>query len=115
MYMCVCLQTYDLLRICYFGFIAFCENFLTKYPGYYIAPLKLNGSAVETLFSQFKFNAGGKLTSLNYTTAKRSLMLRRGIHGHHSSSAGYRDVPTYCEDVPLKRKKAVRRPLEFKS
>ena len=102
------MQTYDLLRVMYFGFVDFCTDYLGRHPGYYITPLKLNGSAVETLFSQFKFSAGGKLTSQNYATAKRSVMLRRGIHGHHSSSAGYRDVPLYTQDVPLRRKKTNR-------
>ena len=59
-------QTFDLLRICVYGFQEFVESFLQEFPNNYIAPLKLNGSAVETLFSQFKFESDGKLTSVNY-------------------------------------------------
>jgi len=106
-------QTYDLLRVCNYGFLAFCEDFLHRNPAYYILPLKLNGSAVETLFSQFKYNAGGKLTSLNFATAKRSLMLKRDIHGHHSAAVGYRDVPLYTQEMPLRRKHEVRQRLSM--
>ena len=66
-----------------------------------MVPLKLNGSAVETLFSLFKFNAGGKLTSLNFSSAKRSVMLKRDINGSHPSGKGYRDVPIYTQAVHL--------------
>jgi hypothetical protein len=89
----------------YFGFVDFCTDYLARHPGYYISPLKVNGSAVETLFCQFKFSAGGKLSSQNYGTAKRSVMVKRGIHGHHAAGAGYRDAPLYTEEVPLRRKK----------
>ena len=106
-------QTYDLLRVCYFGFMKFCADYLQWNPGYYISPLKINGSAVETLFSQLKFNSGGKLTSLNFETAKRSVMLKRNIHGHHSSGAGYRDQPLYTQEIPLPRKSDVRRRLFY--
>jgi hypothetical protein len=105
-------QTYDLLRICAYGFPAFCESFLQRHPGYYLVPLKLNGSAVETLFSQFKYIAGGKLTSLNYATSKRNVMLRRDIHGHHRANRGYRDVPLYTAEAPLRRHN-LRRALAF--
>ena len=106
-------QTYDLLRICIYGFIEFCDSFLQRHPdGYYIVPLKLNGSAVETLFSQFKYIAGGKLSSINYPTAKRSVMLRKDIHGHNRANKGYRDVPLYVAEAPL-RKQQSRRSLAF--
>ena len=92
----------------YYGFMDLCKDYLGRHPGYYIAPLKINSSAVETLFSQFKFNAGGKLTSQNNTTSKRSVMMRRGIHGHHSSAGGYRDAPLYTQELPLRRGKSKR-------
>jgi hypothetical protein len=111
--MLIFFQTYDLLRICAYGFVAFCESFFQRHQeGYYLVPLKLNGSAVETLFSQFKYIAGGKLSSLNYATAKRSVMLRRDIHGHNRANRGYRDVPLYVADAPLRRQQS-RRSLAF--
>ena len=51
-------QTYDLLRLCVYSFQHFCEYYLARHPGYYVTPLKLNGSAIESLFSQIKYNAG---------------------------------------------------------
>ena len=75
-------------------------------------PLKISGSAVETLFSQFKYIAGGKLSSLNYATSKRTVMLRKDIHGHHKANRGYRDVPLYTAEAPLRRQHR-RRALAF--
>ena len=43
------------------------SNFFTKYPGYFV---RLSGSAVESLFSQYKYNAGGKLDAANYSSAR---------------------------------------------
>ena len=40
---------WDNLRIDVYGFIAFCGFFLSEYPSYYIVPLRVSGSAAETL------------------------------------------------------------------
>ena len=45
---------WDNLRISLSGFKLLCQDFLSRYSGYYIVPLRVSGSAVETLFSQFK-------------------------------------------------------------
>eukprot|EP00733_Pompholyxophrys_punicea_P001526 Pompholyxophrys_punicea_v1_NODE_795_length_1280_cov_4.899756.p1 type:complete len:237 gc:universal NODE_795_length_1280_cov_4.899756:399-1109(+) len=47
-------QTWDLLRLMVTGFLSFLADFFQKFPGYYIIPVRLNGSAIETLFSQTK-------------------------------------------------------------
>ena len=39
---------WDNLRIDVVGFTTFCEHFLEQYPGYYVVPLRMSGSAVET-------------------------------------------------------------------
>ncbi len=52
-------QTWDLLRVMVYGFRGFCEDFLRRNPGYTIYPVRLNGSAIETFFSQLKYPAGG--------------------------------------------------------
>ena len=57
---------WDLLRIDVYGFAGFCEWVLKTYPTYFVSPLHLSGSAVESLFSQYKFSAGGKLDATNY-------------------------------------------------
>ena len=100
-------QTWDLLRICIYGFKAFCEDFQTRHPApYFIAPLKFNGSAVETLFSQFKDITNGKLDATNFATARKMFLSRRAALGHRPSAAvaGYRDVPLYVAQTPLARR-----------
>ena len=82
-------QTWDLLRTSVYGFRDFIESFLQNYPFYYIVPLKLNGSAVETLFSQFRFESHGKLTSINYSTARKTVLLKKDIHGCTAATRGY--------------------------
>ena len=36
-----------ILQIMYYGFTGLCEEFLTVYPSYFIAPITVNGSAIE--------------------------------------------------------------------
>ena len=81
---------WDLLRIDVYGFKAFCKYFLEKYPGYFVSPLRISGSAVESLFSQYKHNTGGKLNSCNYTTARCAHLVQQCASNHHSG-IGYRD------------------------
>ena len=59
------IQTWNLLRMMYFGFVGLCEDFVTAYPGYYIVPVQINGSAIESLFSSQKYNASGQLSAAN--------------------------------------------------
>ena len=42
-----------------------CADFTSAHPGYTIYPVCLNGSAVETFFSQVKHVTSGQLSSLN--------------------------------------------------
>ena len=81
---------WDLLRIDIYGFRGFCGYLFKKYPGYFVSPLRISGSAVEGLFSQFKHNAGGKLDSCNYATARCAHLVKQSTAQHHSG-AGYRD------------------------
>lgn len=69
-------QTWDFLRIMYYGFVGFCTDFLEKHPGYTVYPIRMNGSAVETVFSQLKYVTGGNLISTNYASARSSILLR---------------------------------------
>ena len=76
-------QTWDLLRIMYYGFVGFCTDFFEKHPGYTIYPIRMNGSAVETVFSQLKYATGGNLISTNYASARSSILLRVCISGKY--------------------------------
>lgn len=62
------LAAWDNLRIDVFGYKLLCEDFFKRYPGYYLVPLLVSGSAVETLFSQYKYIS---VDSVNYTTAQQ--------------------------------------------
>ena len=95
-------QTWDLLRITVFGFMEFAKDFLSDHPGYYIYPLKLNGSAVETLFSQFKFETGSELSSVNYSIAQKRVLIKTDLHGFGKAANGYRETPLYIKEKMLK-------------
>ena len=97
------LQTWDLTRLMYYGFTEFCKHFVSIFPGYYIWPLRLNGSALETIFSQLKFNMNGQLSSVNYSAALTTLKLKRRIHGWRGKFV-YRKTPLYVREISLKRK-----------
>ena len=79
------------------------NGFLATYPSYFISPLRLSGSAVESLFSQYKFTAGGKLDSVNYTTARAAHLIKQCAASHHSG-VSYRDEKLTIIETPLERK-----------
>ena len=81
----------------------FCHYFLTKHEGYLVSPLRLSGSAIESVFGQFKFNVGGKLDAANYRVARAAFLMKQASEGHHSGK-GYRDAPLSVRDVTLERK-----------
>lgn len=87
-----------------YGFQRFCNYFLKKYPGYFVSPIRISGSAVETLFSQFKYTAGGKLDSANYATARAACLIKQTAANHHSGK-DYRNDEIATTVLPLKRKK----------
>lgn len=92
-----------MLRVDVYGFRGFCEHFFCNYPGYFVSPLRLSGSAVESLFSQYKYNAGGKLDSSNYITSRAAHLIKQTVATHHSGK-GYRDKDLQIACMPLKRK-----------
>ena len=95
------------MRVCYYGFRAFCEEQISKHPGYYVSPLRANGSAVETLFSQLRHASGGNLTSVSYAPARAQLLTKRSVHGPRITE-GYRDAPLYIKQSELPMKKRLK-------
>ena len=81
---------------------SFCKYF-SRYPGYFISPLRLSGSAVESLFGQYKYSAGGKLDAANYSTARAANLVKQTVSSHHSGK-GYRDSTISTKTLPLKMK-----------
>ena len=88
------------------GFVDLVEAFLhdNAATGHYIVPVKLNGSAVETVFSQVKYISGGKLTGLNYATALRNMDLQKELQGTYKRSDDYRNVPLCIASTPVVKK-----------
>ena len=94
---------FDLLRIDIYGFRLFCRHFFSKYPGYFISPLRLSGSAIESLFSQYKYSAGGKLDAANYCTAHASNLVKQVVSTHWSGK-DYRNEELSTTTLALKKK-----------
>ena len=67
-----------------------CTDFLTKHPECFIAPIRVNGSAVESIFSSLKYISGGNLSSTNYATSLSSLITQKDIQQNPHSEKGYR-------------------------
>ena len=104
---CSCFTIYfiawDLLRIDVYGFRGFTEWFLKTYPTYFIAPLRLSGSSVESLFSQYKHSSGGKLDAVNYVTSRAAHLVKQSVTTHHSGKQ-YRDESLNIIEIPLQKK-----------
>lgn len=96
-------QTWDLLRVMYYGFRNFCEEFLNKHPGYTIYPIRFNGSAIETFFSQLKFATSGHLSATNYATARAAVLTRGSVKGKHKHT-DYRHIPLHIRKHNLTKK-----------
>lgn len=94
---------WDLLCIDVYGFKAFCKWFLDTYPGYFISPLRISGSAVESLFSQYKYSAGGKLDATNYVTSRCAHLVKQCAVPHHSAKHCRDETVSFIE-LPLKKK-----------
>ena len=95
---------WDLLRIDVYGFNAFAKWFLQTYPTYFISPLRVSGCAVESLFSQYKYSAGGKLDTVNYVTSRRSHLVKQCTTSHQTGK-DYRDQCIGTLELPLVKHK----------
>ena len=73
----------------YLGFKGLCEKFLHDHPDYYISPIRVNGSAVESIFSCLKYISGGNLSSTNYNASLSALTTQHDIKNPYSEQ-GYR-------------------------
>lgn len=93
----------------YYGFTGFCKYFTSKYPGYTIYPVRLNGSAVETLFSQLKYATAGQLSAANYSTARAAILTRGSVSGKKTKIDAYRNTQLDIMKHPIQRK-CYRRP-----
>ena len=92
---------WDNLRIDVYGFLQLSKHFLEQHPGYFLSPLRISGSAVETLFSQYKYMAGSKLDASNYPSCRSKYLAKQAVH--HSGQF-YRDQDLTIPLAPLEKK-----------
>ena len=77
----------------YRGFKGLCETFVTEHPGYYIIPVRVTGSAIETVFSSLKYISGSNLSSINYAASLSALVTQRETYGSSNCKDDYRNEP----------------------
>ena len=75
----------------YYGFKGLCEDVLTRHPNCFIAPIRVNGSAIESIFSSLKYISGGNLSSTNYATSLSALITQCNVRNNPPhSETGYK-------------------------
>ena len=77
------------------GFLSFCGWFFDNVAPngkYFISPLRINGSAIESIYSILKFSSGGNLSSLFYGPSLGKLINRKDMAQNKNSERGYWDV-----------------------
>ena len=77
------------------GFLMFCDwlfDNVSPNGKYFISPLHINGSAIESIYSVLKFASGGNLSALSYGPSLGKLINRKGMQQNKNSEKGYRDV-----------------------
>ena len=57
-------------------------------PPSHVSAHRVSGSAVKSLFSQYKYAAGGKLDAANYATARAACLVQRAVAPAHHSGKG---------------------------
>lgn len=77
----------------YHGFKGFCHDFLIKHPEYYNIPVRISGSAIESVFSCLKHISGANLSSINYASSITALATQRERTGNTNAENSYRNVP----------------------
>ena len=76
------------------SFLQYCKWFFLHLPvesGYFIAPLRINGSAIESLFSLLKYGAGGQLSAINYGSGLERIQARTEVARTKCTGDGYRN------------------------
>ena len=90
----------------YHGFTGLCESFLSTYAsrGYFISPIRINGSAVESYFSQLKYAARGQLSSTQYAVARGAVATSKAASTKRPRECDYRDAGLDLRPVQLTKR-----------
>ena len=79
------------------GFKGLCSDFFVRNPCYFMKPVRVNGSVVESFFGRFKYNADGHLSAVNYRGCVARLIVSDAVKGredYRTSSIDLQDVLT---------------------
>lgn len=74
-----------------YGFTDVCNWFVQKFPKYFVASLRINGSGIESLFSLLMFSAAGNLSASNYGSIRGRGITGKEVVMNSNSEKGYRD------------------------
>lgn len=82
------------------GFTQLTDWFTDHLSGYYMCPLRINGSAIESIFSTLKFASGGNLSALTYGPSLGRYINRKDLAlvRNPNSEDGYRNVDIVTDD-----------------
>ena len=87
------------------GFLGFCEQFFLTYSDYYIIPVRINGNAIESYFSQLKYAGRGQLTAINYETAQAAVSTCKAVSANQPRESDYQAVDIDVCTPQLKKRK----------
>ena len=91
----------------YFGFVGLCEDCTTAYPGYYITPVCINGSAIESVLSSVKYNVSVQLSVANYMTALTAIHTTKAVkHAGTFGESSYRGQDMDIQEAILQRRES---------
>lgn len=74
-----------------YGFLQFSQWFIRAYPHSFISPLRINVSAIESIFSVLKFTAGGNLSLQATLDLFVEVITGREVITNSNLECGYHD------------------------
>ena len=74
------------------SFLHYSESFVYHVPaeeGYFIAPIRINDSGIESFFSKLKFGAWGQLSAINYGSGVARIQVKTEVDRVTASAKSY--------------------------
>ncbi|KAG7161374.1 Latent membrane protein 1-like [Homarus americanus] len=96
-------QTWDGLQLSVHGFKSLCKNFHSRHPDRAIVPIRLNGIAVEDIFSLVRHHCGtgrgkAKVSALSYPVGLSEVKFHRKLKRKHKR---YDIVQRSCKELKM--------------
>lgn len=73
----------------YYGFTGLCADFLEEHPEYFVIPVRITGSSIESIFSSLEYISGENLSAINYSSSLAALATQRETTGDSRGEDGY--------------------------